>query len=263
MTKPSKLRVVGLFSVALLVSLARPASAEFVIDDFDTDQFLQVFGSPSGNKTGSDVTDAPEAVGGERDITVTRNSSNSGSVAVDVNLSVTGILSFASGANTTGTALISWDGDDNSAALNHTGLGGVDVTQSGANTHVSLNATSDLGDDIVLTFYTDASNYSQATLIVPANYPTYQNFLVPLASFTAVGGTGANFANIGAITMEIVGTGVPNLDLSVDVISVLNPSSVPEPSMVMLGGAGIVLFGIRRLLTRIGSKATTVAAKQS
>ncbi len=239
----------------LLVSLwfvtPRSAHAEFVIDTFNDDQgFITVSGRPAGPMSATNTVAAAGAVGGERTIVVKREGTNAGYVQADVNLSVPGVLSYGSGASTIGRALVSWDGDS-SGAINYTGLGGVDVTQGGVNTHLALKAQSDLGDELIVTFWTDAGNASATTIHVPGNEPNWANFLIPLASFVSVAGSGANFASVGAITMDIIGSYQPSLDLSVDVISVLNPSTVPEPSLIWLGCVGIVLLGIRKLLRHL------------
>src|SRR5262245_8697057 len=55
---------------------------------------------------------APDALGGERDIFLSRTSANQGAVMVDVGMTVTGALAYASGVNTKGSALIVYDGID-------------------------------------------------------------------------------------------------------------------------------------------------------
>ena len=50
--------------------------------------------------------------------------------------------------------------------------------------------------------YTDANNFSQATVTLGVN--TSQSLLLSLASdFTVAGGSGANFANVGAIELQV------------------------------------------------------------
>ena len=145
--------------------------------------------------------------------------------SADVNFSERGTFSYSSGAATTGVAEITWDGNDGTAeVLNPTGLGGVNLTLGGDNAF-AIRATSDLGADLVLTVYTDQTNFSSAILSVPAdNTFMFQDYTIPFASFLGIGGSGADFTNVGAISLTVVGS-TPNVDVSLDFIK-----TIPEPT---------------------------------
>ena len=161
---------------------ASVSHADIVIDPFTSDQYVEAAGFPVGPMTVSDLLTDTGVLGGERDLTVSRTSANAGSVSVDVNLSFTNGITYSSGPSTAGNALIVYDG------VNHAGLGGVDLTEASVNNRFVMGVTSDLGATVVVTVYTDATHFSQASVAVPAD-PSF-NFTtvnVPFASFTAAG----------------------------------------------------------------------------
>lgn len=232
--------VKNLVAVMVVSLTVVTAQADLIIDSFDTGQFVSVTGTPSGFKSATDTIAAAEALGGERDIYLERTSANSGSVSADVDTSLPGALTYSSGSSTTGNAIIVWDGSDSDAtSLDATGLGGVDLTLGGTLNALAIRTTSDLGASLVLTIYKDAANYSAFTQAVPADGTfTLQDFVIPFASFGVVGGTGADFTNVGAISLKVVGT-TANVDLAVDFIK-----AVPEPTSGLLVGLATLAAGL-------------------
>jgi hypothetical protein len=206
-------RVTRLFRTLLGVCIAglfgtSVSQATIVIDPFTAEQSVEVFGGPPGPASAFDSLNPAGVVGGERDVLLTRTSDNAGGVAGDVSLSLVGAIAYASDVRTTGNALVVYDGVDADAAINFTGLGGVDLTESGQNTRFEVGVTSDLGASVVITVYTDSTRYSTATVPVPAD-PSYTFTIaqVPFASFSVAGSNGgADFANVGAITVAIDGS---------------------------------------------------------
>jgi MYXO-CTERM domain-containing protein len=209
-----------------------------VVDSFDTIQTNTVSGTPSGYKSRFDWVSAAEALGGERDIFVERTSANAGTVRVDVDFSIPSVLSFASGPSTAGRALIAWDGVDGSSLTNFTGLGGLNFYQGGTNDAFLIRRTSDLGASMTIRVYTDGANYSEATISVPADPTfTFSNEFLYFTNFSIGAGSGADFANVGAVTMLIDGTGNLGTDVAVEWFSV-----VPEPASAVLGLLGACAF---------------------
>lgn len=190
-----------LFAVGGLTSPV--ASAAIVIDSFTDFQFVEVYGINTSNPGNDSITPA-SMLGGQRDIVVTRTSSNGGGVFVDVNGTYEKSITYSSDPATAGSAL-----------FNYPNLGGVDLTQGGTNQWIEVSTTSDLGANVIITVYTDATHFSTATVPVLAD-PTYNLVLsqVPFVNFTAGGPAGgADFTSVSAITLQIDGS-----NLAVDVV---------------------------------------------
>lgn len=109
-------------------------------------------------------------IGGERDMYVELTQGNDPFSSVSL-ISAAGLLRLASDTTVTGNAKIVWDGvDGNAQAINHAGLGGIDLTEFNGNTMTGIALTS--GADhpdakIKLRIYTDANNWSEYTTTVP------------------------------------------------------------------------------------------------
>lgn len=198
-----------------------------VIDAFTTPQTVAAV-LPAGSTVVSSVA-APEALGGERDMSATLVSGQTGdSAAMSAG---SGILTIDSGLNALGRYQVVWDGaDQNASALNPTGLRtggqGVDLTEGGVNAFLELAGAADkAGGTARVRVYTDASNYSQAT--VPLGVGGAPSNLLSLASdFTPAGGAGANFANVGAIELLVETTAVA-LDGQLTGFRMVRPKTFP------------------------------------
>ncbi|MGH0030371.1 MAG: hypothetical protein ACQGVC_11310 [Myxococcota bacterium] len=217
------------------------AAQAVTIDDFGAGSLVFVSASSSND---SQVTDS--MLGGERDETIS-NTSASG-----------GILAGASGGdysygalNATGSALLVWDGVDGSPALDATGLGGVDLTESGSHTHFAIEILSnDFVADLVLTVYTSVGDFSAITVATPGGIPSgpSQTLMVAYADFVPTG-SGADFTNVGAITLLVDGSLDPQLDLTLGSFAT-SPIAVPEPvtaAQLVLGLVGLALARRSRL----------------
>jgi len=221
--------------------------ADYYIDTFETYQTTNVNFTPSGYKSAFSYKSAAEVVGGERDILVERIS-GTGQVRFDINSSIPYAATFASGPTIPGRGTLVWDGSDGLSTTNRTGLGGVDITQSGVNDKFLFGVTSDLGATLNITVYSSASDFSTASVVVPADTSfTFALMPVPFSSFATGGGSGANFANVGAIVLEVDGTGHPGTDVAFDFF--ITASAIPEPSTAalwLLGAAGFAAHRRRR-----------------
>jgi hypothetical protein len=227
------------FAVAVFLWAVQPLPAIYVIDSFDTLQSTNVTFGPPPYKFAFTSVLASEAVGGERDISLERLS-GTGAFKVDVGGN-TNYFTFNSPTSPNyGRAMISWDGIDGSTATNFTGLSGVDLTQSGTNFHFLVRTGSDDGAAMTVTVYSDAANYSQYTYNVPSGtLSTLTNALFAFADFTIVGGSGANFANVGAVTLGIDNTLTPGADVALELFM-----AIPEPSSAalwLLGAGGLAM----------------------
>ena len=206
--------------IVLAIGLLQPAyltlaQSGYTVDLFDTAQSLTQTGVGSTSSTADD-TDS-DILGDERDLEVTVTS-GSNDLAVTVNQAGNSLLSHSQDSDIYGWTRITWDGNDNDATtLNATGLGGVDLTQSGTKTgfHLRVNFC-DLGVTITLSVYTDASNWSTYDLVIPGLVTSPRSFFVPFGDFSVGGGSGATFSNVGAVVMYIDGTSTGGLDLNID-----------------------------------------------
>ena len=203
------------------VVLALPGLNVFSVDDLSTGfQFLQTT-QPNDNNfhvfTLTNVASASSAVGDERDVVFTATQINArlqnATYLVD---DLNRILGVSSGSNVTPTAHIEWDGiDGNALSLNPTGLGGVDVVSS-TNTGFVLEINQDdLAATLIVKAYTDGSNWSERTVLLPGNVDanSHIDYFVSFSHFTPTAGTGVNFANLGAITWDLLG--VNSLDFQI------------------------------------------------
>jgi cysteine-rich repeat protein len=231
------------------------AAAGIVIDSFDTDQAVGRTGVGTATGTVGGVSTA--IIGGERDVLVTVTS-GTGTLNVDANLSLAGGLSHASAGLVRGTALITYDGNDNDAAtLDATGLGGVDLTNGGADNllYVSL-PFADLGASIRVTVYSDATRCSTLSQAVPGGVrapPLPRALLFPFASFSqGAGCTGtADFTSAGAVTLLIDGTSIGATDLSLELFATgvadLGdlPSGFMNTTLADSGAAHVICTGLK------------------
>ena len=173
-----------------------------VIDDF-SDSHPLLFSVGSGSSTAG--FNAGLMLGGERDLDVSVSVGSIASIEV-----TTGVLNFGLTAGTTGNGFITWDGADglpSSTDIDFTGLGGIDLTNAGTLDGINITIDStDVVGSIVLTVYTDGANSSSFTLALPSGIAAATQFFLPFTSFSVNSGTGADFSNVGAITMDVSGS---------------------------------------------------------
>lgn len=217
------------------------------IDAFSIDQPSQpitetVAGSTTTSSSGA-LTSGGDVIGDERDVEIFIDARTSGDSQFSI---VTGSneLVFSNGGDVTATLLVQYDGvdaDGGGLALDHTGLSSADLSNSDSAAGIVLSVRSDqvVTDGIEVRVYTDAANFSTATLSLPSNIAgPAQELFVPFSSFSDVG-TGADFGNVGAIEVFVDavgsngGAGASSLDLFVSVLesqssneNVLNLASI-------------------------------------
>jgi uncharacterized repeat protein (TIGR01451 family) len=179
------------------------------IDGFTSEQIVTA-SPPLPSSDPSSLLDET-VMGGERDMFVelTQGTNPLWRVAL---VSGGGTLQLASDSSVTGSATITWDGDDGDAqSLNPTGLGGVDLTRHEGNTMtgVSLTVGADHPDaQVKLKVFTDAQNWTEYTTMVPATIggeATRQvNFRFDDLPAN-LAGQGADFSEVGAIELTFEG----------------------------------------------------------
>ena len=194
------------------------------IDSYDTTT-QAVEASSLGPTSASSSAAAPEALGGERDLFV-ELTGGTGRIELLANAFAPGMLIFAADPSAVGRRVVSWDGaDGNGASLSPAGLGGIDVTEDGANIALRLIMGADHSEGVAtLYIYTDAANYSTASVSIPntGTGAADVRVLVPFEEFVAAAGSGADFTNVGAIQLEI--EGLAAVDGQIDDLGMIGPT---------------------------------------
>jgi uncharacterized repeat protein (TIGR01451 family) len=185
------------------------------IDNFQTSQLVDA--NSTGSTTAASTIAASDALGGYQNLFV-HLTSTFGDVNLNSDAFNQGVLEFNSSATGTGTRYIAWDGNNSAtpAVLNYTGLGGVDLTSGGNDTGLELQIGTDHDNTTVtLLVYTDAGDWSSAVVDVPnTGGADTSSVFVPYSSFSNGAGNGANFADVGAMVMQITGNQAANGQIS-------------------------------------------------
>jgi len=186
-----------------------------LIDNYSTgNQTASITTGGAVNQVDTDSIAATSAVGGGRDIRVTRTGgTNPASVQVDT---TQGELSFSSGAGTDAVGLVQYDGNDGTIVLNATGLrdatgtqgvslaGGLPGEAPVAGSALMLAArTNVIGSQLTVRIYTDSTNFSTFTQAITVGANFSDTTALFLSDFTIGGGTGADFNDVGAIEVEV------------------------------------------------------------
>jgi uncharacterized repeat protein (TIGR01451 family) len=195
-----------------------------MIDSFDTT--LQIAKANSGNRYATSTAQASEALGGYRKLVASLDQVY-GTVALSANDPDSGMsrLDFSATSAATGSRRVTWDGTSSSAdATNYTGLGGIDLTKGGQNTGIATAIGADKVGTITMRLYTDANNYSTATIQIPnTGGSAITQVYVPFSSFVATAGVGASLTNIGAIQLDVAADSAA-ADGQIDAIGAVGPT---------------------------------------
>lgn len=227
-----KFKLFCLFGVTALAASAAP----ILIDNFDTSQTLSVAaGGVNPTSVQGFVATGANSIGSLRDVVLTRTSGLGAMDFIVNEVGVEGVAQYNSSSAAAGNALLIWDGNGN-GLVDPTGLGGVDLTDGGLNTLVQALVRSDLISPMSMTIYTSAGNFSTFAFSSPGGGTglPFTVFNLPFVGFVPTG-TGADFSNVGAITLAL--TGPTGLDLQLDLLAT---SEIPEPATFLLSGTALI-----------------------
>lgn len=189
-------------SLVLAVLLGTPVFAQpIVVDDFSTNSAGHIRVSPG---TDTSFDDGSGILQTERNLRLSAGTVGPGA-SIEMNVA-SGAMGFTRSASLTGgTIEMWWDGNNNTATFSPTGLGGVNLTAGGQDRFViTVNSSSDTSSLMGLQVWTDGSNRSEHTFTLPGAGGTVT---LPYANFVNTGGTGADFANVGAIFLRTADDG--------------------------------------------------------
>ncbi|HUE74450.1 MAG TPA: SpaA isopeptide-forming pilin-related protein [Pirellulaceae bacterium] len=205
-----------------ITALEAQGTVAGTIDDYtETGPSLSA-GPPVGTQSLGTAL-AASALGGERDLLVEFTSGSAGET-VDLEAISTG-LSFDASLTSQGRYVSVWDGiDGDASAINFAGLGNHDLTSGGTATGIRLLAGADQsGATARLRIYSDANNWSEQAIAIPATPGSELIFL--FSGFATGGGASgpADFASVNAIEMQI-DTTVDATDGLVQVVETIAPT---------------------------------------
>lgn len=226
-----------LLAAALPAASPLTADAEIVIDSFVTPQTLELEFGGVGNVAGSVA--AAEALGGERDASLTRVL---GEDRADLLINPTGDeLMSCSAGNSLVSWTVVWDGEDDSPLVDPDGLGGIDLTQGGANDALLIRAGSDLAAFVQVTVTGAAGGTTTAQLDLPG-VADLTDYHLPFAAFD----TPALLADAGSVSLVLAGP--QGLDAQIDDVV----ATVPEPGgAAMVAACALLVLGRARRSARI------------
>jgi len=208
----------ALLALLLIALLGLPTASRaqpILIDDFSTNQAAQTLTFPPAGTSSSSSVSGAGILGGERDVEVDLTAGVIAGNTMSATVS-SGFFSYSQDATISGMGKIQWDGTDGSPTINPTGLGGIDLTAGGTQDAFLLSVFfDDLPVNIVIEVFTDAGNASSLTLATPGLLFSATGFVLPYSAFTTTLGTGADFANVGAITLTL-GSSVTAPDVVLD-----------------------------------------------
>jgi hypothetical protein len=204
----------------------------------------------------SDTTDVTGALGGERDLWITKTA-GTGDIILYVNKDDTGLLTLNTESATKGIAEVVWDGDDNDPTVISTTLLNLDLVAGANDAFLIQSVSDDQPSALLVTVWCSASNYSEATVSLPGGIGigSVVDFIVPYSSFTVAGGAGCDpgatdSTPARAIRLFIDGTISDGTDLTIDRIETTGGrdfGDAPDSYLTTKGvdGARHVPLGLR------------------
>jgi hypothetical protein len=210
-----------------------------VVDSFDDANRLYLVSRLDRRQSDQTRPGSDAAIGGYRDVALQWISGDKSYVELFDNGKTPGLV-FDQRV-TEAKATLTWDGANSPGQRSY--LLDADLTLGGHDDFLfDIGKVTGSGIGLKMTVYTDAAYASQYIVVVPAG--TSGEFKLPYADFMSVGlGGAADFANVGAIVLELNGMGHADSDIVIRSIV----TSAPEPSTLVMAAIGAVaFFGLRR-----------------
>lgn len=198
-------------AAALSLGLATAAGAELVVDSFVTPQTLQLPAGGANSVFGAVA--ALDVLGDERDAEITRLVGNDPAELL-VNPIGDELLSCSAAASATVVWRVTWDGPDGAEAVDPDGLGGVDLTQGGANEGFLIEASADVPATIEIEVTGAAGGITTGGLSLPGGQPELQDRFLPFTDFDQPG----LLADAGSVSLVLSGSA--GLDAQIDGVRV-------------------------------------------
>jgi len=201
---------------------AAPACPELflTLDDLQEFQYLLIITDETGEQMESSSLATSGAVGGERDLLLSVDSADSNQVFTAATDS--GFFSISAPSAASGAALLQLDGPDGSAALDTSGLGGLDLRLGGADSLV-ITVRSDVATTADVLLYSAAGTCS-ATLSVPGGSVVTDYVLRYDSDFTG----SCDFSSIGAFELDVIASFAA--DITVSHLGTCGPAASPFPT---------------------------------
>jgi hypothetical protein len=207
-----------------------------IIDSFETSHpFTVAFpGTPAYS-----LSDGAGIMGGERDVEIGSN----GPSILYTQGTRDGCQEHNQASGTTGTTLISWDGNDNDPQGLNFDLRANLTAGGGDRLYVRVRSTSQAGGILRIRVYTDADNWSQHIIGNMRDIdPPGATYYAPYRGFGQGGSGPADFGQVGAITLEIDGSASPALDMGIDAIGYVAPTAIDLASFTATQQDGTVVL---------------------
>jgi len=222
--------------IALAIALLIPQQAQaqyYIIDNFSTDQTVGTLSSPGIIAT---EVSGVGIIGTERCIEMELISTTGAALTVGVD---SGTFYSGQGPMVTARVQIVWDGTsgggtNDCSPVATSGLGGVDLTDSGGtpqDAFLLVVNSDDFPVDLDITVYDTSGGSDTVTLSLPGGVFAPVDFIIPFSDFT-----GVNFTTVGAI--EINYQDSDPLDLIVDEF---RTTSLPDLTAVKSNNTGGVV----------------------
>lgn len=238
-----------LLSLAAATALIGAGSAQAIItvDDFEEPlgsfQSVEVDNSMPTDFDQLGPFDPNRVIGGYRDLQLDLVQ-NGGLPFSGASAGVfAGRLFWSNDAGVSSGLTVQWDGDDNSSIIDPTGLGGLDLTAGGLDRLAVELFQADLpGLTAKFTIWTDENNFSVLERTFDSTIFSTQTEFFEFADFDVAGGSGADFADVGAIELMLMGPA--SIDAEIEIIGIVPPIGVPEASSLLglgfIGGLGLL-----------------------
>lgn len=212
------------------------------IDDFTAVQFVQ--DNPGGGPQRASVA-STTSIGGFRNVEL---EATSGNPVLGASLSIdTGLLRHSQDVTVGGRLTVTWDGDNDPAALNQNGLGGINFSQDGS-TQFDLDIDSfDYPNQQPVTFRmilysTDGgASFAEQVLSAPINPSDNVIVTLPYFQFALLSGFSnpADITKIGAVQLLVIANNAPALDLRLRALGTNTCEQVPDPNGSVVNECGM------------------------